>query len=74
MSRKPTDLRKHRKQTERRALLAVILALVVVGSVLVGLFYDWGAALTALACLLPGAITIVVLWLLLVGIERLLKD
>ncbi len=74
MSRKPTNLREHRKQTERRSLLAVVLALVVVGSVLVGLVYDWGAALTALACLLPGAIILVVLWLLLVGIERLMKD
>ena len=74
MSRKPTNLREHRKQTERRSLLAVVLALVVVGSVLVGLVYDWGAALTALACLLPGAVAIVVLWLLLVGIERLMKD
>jgi preprotein translocase subunit SecF len=74
MARKPTNLREHRKQTERRALLAVVLALVVVGSVFVGLVYDWGAALTALACLLPGAITLVVLWLLLVGIERLMKD
>ena len=55
-------------------MLAVVVALVVVGSVLVGLVYDWGAALTALACLLPGAVTIVVLWLLLVGIERLMKD
>jgi len=74
LSRKPTNLREHRKQTERRSLLAVVLALVVVGSVLVGLVYDWGAALTALACLLPGAIILVVLWLLLVGIERLMKD
>ncbi len=69
--KEPTDLRQQRKQSERRLVVAVVTVLVGAGLVFVGLIYDWGTALSALICLLPGAAILVVLWLLLVGIERL---
>jgi len=71
---RPTDLRQYRRQTDRRLLVAVLVMLVVVGSVLIGLIYGWRSVLTALLCLLPGALIIVLLWLFLYGIERLTAD
>lgn len=71
---RPTDLRRHRRQTDRRLLMAVLISLVVVGSVLIGLIYGWRSVFTALLCLLPGALIIVLLWLFLHGIERLTAD
>lgn len=70
----PTDLRRYRRQTERRLLFGVLLFLVVIGSVLIGLIFDWEAALTALLCLLPGGGLILLLWLLLGGVERLTRS
>jgi predicted MFS family arabinose efflux permease len=48
--------------------------LVVVGSALIGLIYGWRYIFTALLCLLPGALIIVLLWLFLYGIGRLTAD
>ena len=70
----PTDLRRYRRQTDRRLLMAVLVMLVVVGSVLIGLIYGWRSVFTALLCLLPGALLIVLLWVFLHGIERLIAD
>ena len=66
---KPTNLRELRKQSERRYLIAVLLVLVVVGTVIIGLVYGWGATLTALLCLVPGAALIVVLFLFWKGVD-----
>jgi len=63
--RQPTDVRRYRRRTERHLLVAVLVMLVVVGSALIGLIYGWRSTFTALLCLLPGALLIVVLWLLL---------
>jgi fatty acid desaturase len=68
--KKPTDMREYRKRSERVLLGLVVLFLVVVGAVAIGLIYGWGAALTGLLCLLPGAVVLVVLWLFLVGVDR----
>jgi fatty acid desaturase len=72
--RQPTDVRRYRRQTDRRLLVAVLVMLVVVGSALIGLIYGWRSIFTALLCLLPGALIIVLLWLFLYGIERLMAD
>ncbi len=74
MPGKPTDLRSYRKRTERNLVIGAALLFVVVGSILVGLIYDWGAALTALLCLLPGAGALVALWLLMAGLEHFTKE
>ena len=48
--RPPTDLRRWRKQNERRLLMAAIFILVVVGGGLIGLFIGPGEMLVALPC------------------------
>ncbi|MBC7250005.1 MAG: hypothetical protein H5T62_06940 [Anaerolineae bacterium] len=68
--RPPTDYRRLRKQTERRLLFAALFLLVVVGGGLIGLIFGPGEMLAALPCLLSGAGLILVLFLLLVIIER----
>jgi len=71
---KPTDTRSFRRRTDRALLIAVILALVVVGGGLIYLIWGSTAFLTGLPCLLFGAGMITVLWLLLAGIERFVGD
>lgn len=71
---KPTDMRAYRRQTERRLAVAVILALVLIGSVVIGLVYGWPAVFTGLLCLLPGAGVFLLLWIVLSVIERLTRD
>ena len=73
-SRKPVDMRRYRQQTERHLLVGVLALLVVVGGVMIGLIYGWRSIFTALLCLVPGAVLIVLLWLLLGGVERLMRD
>jgi len=68
--RPPTDLRRQRKQTERRLLILVIVALVFVGGGLIALIYGPGALLTALPCLLGGSGAILLLYLLFALVER----
>jgi fatty acid desaturase len=70
---KPTDLRELCRQTDRRLLVAVIVALVVVGGVAIGAIYGWQSIFTALICLIPGAGVIVLLFLFWGGIERWLR-
>ncbi len=71
---KPTDMRAYRRQTERRLAIAVILALVLIGSVVIGLVYGWPAVFTGLLCLLPGAGVFLLLWIVLSVVERLSRD
>lgn len=70
----PTDSRQYRRQTERHLLVGVLFMLVVVGSAMIGLLFGWRNALTALMCLLPGALLIILLWFLLRAIEHLVRD
>ena len=70
MSKRPTDMRAYRKQLERRLAIAVVIALLVVGSLVIGLVYGWRAVFTGLICLVPGAATLGLLWLLLGWLER----
>lgn len=69
--RRPTDVREYRRRTERHLLVAVLVMLVVVGSAMIGLVYGWQSIFTALLCLLPATMLILLLWLLLSGMERL---
>ncbi|MEJ5311206.1 MAG: hypothetical protein WHX52_15690 [Anaerolineae bacterium] len=71
---RPTDMRAYRRQTERRLVIAVVLMLVLMGSVVIGLVYGWPAVFTGLLCLLPGAGVFLLLWIVLSVIERLSRD
>jgi protein-S-isoprenylcysteine O-methyltransferase Ste14 len=70
MPERPTDMREYRKKLERRLVVAVVVALLVVGSVVIGLVYGWQSILTGLICLVPGAAILGLLWLLLNWLER----
>jgi protein-S-isoprenylcysteine O-methyltransferase Ste14 len=73
-SKEPTNMRQHRRNMERTLVIAVVLVLVVVGAVIIGAVYGWSSIFTALLCLLPGAGIFVLLWLVLNGLEFLVKD
>ena len=62
-SRPPTDLRKQRREMNRRLLLLVLFVLVVVGGMLIGVIYGWQAGALAVLCLAAGAGVIALLWL-----------
>lgn len=72
--RQPTNLRQQRRKTERALAIAVVIMLVIVGSVVIGLVYGWASVLTGLICLLPGAGVFVLLWGLLNVLEFLARD
>jgi len=73
-ARPPTDLRRLRKQHDRRLLMLALFVLVVVGGALIGLFFGLESLLTAVPCLLVGAAAIVGLWLLMSAIEHWLQN
>jgi hypothetical protein len=66
----PTNMRRYRRESDRKFLYLVIFTLVVVGGTLIALIYGPGALLTALPCLLAGAALILVPWLILTAAEK----
>ncbi len=70
----PLDMRAYRRQTERHLVIAVVLWLVIVGSVVIGLIYGWPAVFTGLMCLLPGAGVFLLVWVFLAGLEHIGRD
>ena len=69
----PTDDRGRRQREERQLLALVALALILVGGGVIALIYGWTALLTALPCLFSGAGAILLLYLLLLLLEKWLK-
>jgi hypothetical protein len=69
-SKEPTDLRRYRRQTERRLTIAVVVFLILVGGGLIGLIYGPGAALMGISCLLLGGGIIGLLFVILTLMER----
>ena len=68
--KKTTNTRRFRQESERNFVLLIIFSLLVVGGGLIALILGPEALLTALPCLLAGAMMIVVPWLLLTVVER----
>jgi protein-S-isoprenylcysteine O-methyltransferase Ste14 len=69
-NRRPTDLRKDRQRMERQLVVAAVVLFLIAGGILVGFIYGWPAIITALLCLLPGLLGLVLLWLLLRLLEH----
>ena len=65
-----TNLRRFRRESDRKYLILVIFTLVVVGGGLIALIFGPEALLLALPCLLGGALLILVPWLLLTAVEK----
>jgi len=72
--RKPTDMRAYRRRNERNLVIAVVVSFLVLGSIVIGLVYGWMSLLTGFLILLPGVVIFILLWLLLKGLERLVRD
>jgi hypothetical protein len=70
----PTNYRKTRRDDERRLVILVIAALVIVGTGLIGLIWGANAALLGGLCLLGGAVLIGGLWLLLGLVQKLVDE
>lgn len=68
-----TNSRKIRQTNDRQFLKMVVFTLVVVGGLIIALIYGSTSLLTALPILLGGAALIAVPYLVLKGIEWLLK-
>ena len=72
--KKTFDRRRHRAQSERNFIIAVILMLLIGGSVVIGVVYGWSSVLTGWLCLLPGVGALLLMWLVLHIIEWIVKE
>ena len=70
----PTNIRKARRQQEKRLLWLVLFVLVVVGTTLIGLIWGLNSAFLSGICLLGGGGLIAALWLLLSLLEKWVDD
>ncbi len=67
------DLRKYMKDTNTRILIGAFLLLFVVGIGLIWAIYGFGAAVTALLCLLGATVPIGLIFLSLFGLDWIVK-
>ncbi len=67
------DLRKFAHQTNIRLLVGFILLLLLVGDGLIYLIYGQGAAVFGLLCILAGLSPLILIYLVLVIIDRIAK-
>jgi len=68
---KPTDLRRHRTETDRNLLIGFFVLLIAIGGGLVLVFYGGWEAGTAVACFLGAAGIVALVFLILYGMGRL---
>ena len=68
-----TDLRKYTSQTTVRLIVGALILLFVVGSGLIWWFYGPAAALMGLLCLLGALAPIGLIWLLMIGLDWIVK-
>ncbi|OGO37794.1 MAG: hypothetical protein A2W35_04565 [Chloroflexi bacterium RBG_16_57_11] len=67
------DLRRYSRQTNFRLLAGFLLLVFLVGDGLIYLFMGRNAALMGLVCLVLSLVPAVLVWLLLAGIDWLVK-
>lgn len=67
------DLRRYTSQTTVRLIIGAVVLLFVVGLGLIWLFYGLGAAVMGLLCMLGTFIPIGLIWLIMVGLDLLVK-
>jgi len=68
-----SDFRQQRQREQRRLFWIVLAFLVIGGTITIALVYGPPAAVLGLVCLLAGAGLLILLWLILLLIERLAK-
>ena len=69
----PRDLRRYAKQTNIRLIIGGLAILVLIGDVLILLFYLRDSAVIVLLCLLAGLLPLVVIWAVLFFFEWVVK-
>lgn len=67
------DLRKYMRDTNTRIVIGAILMLFIVGLGLIWLIYGFGAAVTGFLCILAAFIPIGLIFLVLFGMDWILK-
>ena len=67
----PTNLRRHRAETDRNLLIGFFAILVTVGLGLIGVFFGWGAALGGALCLGAFAALAGLVWGIMSGLSKL---
>ncbi len=67
------DMRKFARESSVRAMIYFILILFVVGDGLIWVFYGWQNAISGALCMLAGLIPIGLVFLILQGIDFLVK-
>ena len=68
-----TDLRKYASQTTIRLIVGALALVFIVGGGLIWWLYGLGPMLMGLLCLLGALIPIGLIWLLMVGLDLLVK-
>jgi hypothetical protein len=68
-----TDLRKYASQTTVRLIVGALALVFVVGSGLIWWLYGLGPMVMGLLCLLGALIPIGLIWLVMVGLDLLVK-
>ena len=68
-----SDLRGYTSQTVSRLIVGALILLFVVGGGLIWWLYGLGPALMGLLCLLAALLPIGLIWLLMVGLDLLVK-
>lgn len=71
---KPTNVREQKRATERRYVWLVVGMMVLGGSGVIGMVYGWMAVLTAVPCLLGGALLLLGVYFLLTRLEKWLDQ
>lgn len=66
----PTNMRTYRQQTDKKLLYLVLFTLIVVGGGLIALIWGPASLLTALPCLMGGALLILIPWIILTALEK----
>ncbi len=67
------DLRRYARQTHVQLAAGFLLLLFVVGDGLIYFLYGKGAALAGLLCVISGLAPLALVWLVLIGMEWLVK-
>jgi hypothetical protein len=65
------DLRKYARQTHFRSLIGFLLILFLVGDGLIYYFYGREPAITGLICLVAGITPLILIFLILLGMEKI---
>jgi hypothetical protein len=68
-----TDLRKYTSQTTIRLIVGALILLFVVGGALIWWLYGPAAALMGFLCLLGALLPIGLIWLLMAGLDWIVK-